>query len=326
MMHARRKDAAETLREVAAEWAIRIDVNDLTDAENARLDAWLAADPAHAAALQRALLLWSELDGAATVAGVRRRGKAHAALRTRGRHRRRQLLAAAAAAAIAFVFGTGVVFRQDLGIWLRADMHTGTGESRSVNLAGGSTLKLDARTAVAFHDDAGYRVVELLKGRVQVDVGHADPRPFHLRVHGAEVVDIGTVFQVDSRSDETEVSVSQGSVSVSSAGQTSAASAGESLVIDADGLPSRASTADIDSLTAWTRGRLIFEDLPLTDVVDELQRYYPGRIVIVDAGAGRRRVSGVFDASRPMDALRAIERSLHLRLRQWPGDIVTIDV
>lgn len=325
MMHARRKADAEALRDVAAEWAIRIDVNDLTDADNARLDAWLAENPAHAPALQRALLLWSDLDAAATVAVRRRRTQFRGMKRGHGPRRRRAWAAAAIVVGI-FVLASGVVMRDEIGYRLRADVYTGTGESRILPLAGGGTLKLDARTAIAYRDDAGHRGIELLTGRAQVEVGHGDPRPFHLLVRGAEIVDTGTIFQVDARDEETEVSVSQGGVSVSAAGHTMIAGAGESLLVDADGIPGHATTADVYTLTAWTRGRLVFEDLPLSDVVAEIQRYYPGRIVLLDARAGERRVSGVFDAARPLDALHIIERNLGLRLKQWPGDIVTLDV
>lgn len=325
MMYARRKADADALRDVAAEWAIRIDVNDLTDADNARLDAWLAENPAHAPALQRALLLWSDLDAAATVAKRRRQAHGHGMRRRRGGSRRRRAFAVAAAIAAVFVLVSGVAMRDEIGYRLHADIYTGTGESRTLPLAGGGTLTLDARTAVAFRDDAGHRGVELLTGRVQVDVGHEDPRPFRLLVRGAEIVDTGTVFQVDARDRETEVSVSQGGVSVNASGRKVDAGAGESLLVDADGVPGHAVTADVYTLTAWTRGRLVFEDLPLAEVVAEIQRYYPGRIVLLDARAGQRRVSGVFDARRPLDALHVIERNLHLRLKQWPGDIVTLD-
>lgn len=326
MMYARRKADADALRDVAAEWAIRIDVNDLTDADNARLDAWLAENPAHAPALQRALLLWSDLDAAATVAKRRRQAHGRGDMqRKRGKSPRRRVLAAAAAVAAAFVLVSGVAMRDEIGYHLQADVYTGTGENRTLALAGGGTLKLDARTAIAFRDDAGHRGVELLTGRVQVEVGHEDPRPFHLLVRGAEIVDTGTVFQVDARDKDTEVSVSQGGVSVNASGRKVDAGAGESLLVDADGMPGHAVTADVYTLTAWTRGRLVFEDIPLAEVVAEIQRYYPGRIVLLDTGAGQRRVSGVFDATRPMDALHVIERNLHLRLKRWPGDIVTLD-
>lgn len=321
MKNTRRTADTKRLRDEAAKWAIHIDSGDLTDADRARLQAWLAADPSHPPALEQALTLWSDIGTAALPVIL----KSHAGRKPRHGLRGRRMLRAAAAVAALLVMGFAVLMRDEISHHLRADVYTRTGERQTLALSGGSRVMLDADTAVAFRDDARHRAVELLTGRIQVDVGHDDPRPFHVTVHGTDILDTGTVFQVDARDETAEVSVSQGSVSVNTAGGSVNARAGERLRMDAAGHTGPVAKADLDALTAWTRGRMVFEDLPLTEVVAEIQRYSHARIVVLDAGVGARRVSGVFDASRPDDALRAIEQNLHLRLTRWPGGIVTLD-
>lgn len=315
------------LREAAAAWVIRIDSGTLTPEEMTRLDAWVDADPAHADALREATRLWSDLDHQSVLAIARRRSGGHArpSRRPRRATRHAALLRNAAATFVGALICIGLLFHRDIDVLLRADVSTGTGETRTLPLVGGGTLRLDTQTAVAFQDSASQRVLEVLAGRVEVEVGHADPRPFKVVVNDVAITDIGTVFQVDARDERTAVSVSQGEVQVMAFGRTTAASAGERLVVGADAMPAVASVVDVDALDAWTRGRLVFEDRPLAHVVAELQRYYPGGIVLLDAAVGRRRVSGVFDASHPKSALRIIEKNLGLRLREWPGGIVTLE-
>lgn len=321
MNNTRRRADTKRLRDEAAKWAIHIDSGDLTDADRADLHAWLAADPSHPPALEEALTLWSDIGAAALPVILR----PHARPKRRHGLRGQRILKVAAVAAAVLLTGFAILMRNDISHHLRADVYTGTGERQTLALSGGGRVMLDADTAIAFRDDAHHRAVELLTGRIQVEVGHDDPRPFHVTVHGTDILDTGTVFQVDARDETTRVSVSRGSVSVRSVGGSVGASAGERLHVDADGRVGPAAKADLDALTAWTRGRMVFEDLPLTEVVAEIQRYSHERIVLLDADASARRVSGVFDASRPDDALRIIEQNLHLRLTRWPGGIVTLD-
>jgi transmembrane sensor len=70
------------------------------------------------------------------------------------------------------------------------------------------------------------------------------------------------------------------------------------------------SAADVASLTAWRRGKLVFADRALRDVVSELDRYRAGRIVFLDSDIARARFTGVFNLPDTDRALAAIEASL----------------
>ena len=51
----------------------------------------------------------------------------------------------------------------------------------------------------------------------------------------------------------------------------------------------------------WRRGVIAFKDTALADAVDELNRYNSRKIVISDAGVGRRTISGAI-ATTDVDA------------------------
>src|SRR3546814_20325352 len=55
----------------------------------------------------------------------------------------------------------------------------------------------------------------------------------------------------------------------------------------------------ISSIGSWRRGRLMIEDVPLSEGIDQLRRYYSGAIVLTSSELGDRRVTGVFDVDDP---------------------------
>ena len=47
---------------------------------------------------------------------------------------------------------------------------------------------------------------------------------------------------------------------------------------------------------AWTIGQIVFDDEPLSSVVERVNRYGGTRIVIADPAVGAMKISGVFNA------------------------------
>lgn len=71
--------------------------------------------------------------------------------------------------------------------------------------------------------------------------------------------------------------------------------------------------ADLRLATAWQRGRLIFESAPLGTVIEEINRYRPGRIMLFSSGLSGHPVSGVFDLDRLDFAIATIEHTLPVK-------------
>ena len=85
------------------------------------------------------------------------------------------------------------------------------------------------------------------------------------------------------------------------------------LAIDPQGLGD-VRPFDAEAETAWRRGKLIFEDRPLAQVVADVNRYRAGRIEVMDKKLLSMRVSGVFDVGAPDRALEAIRQTLPVRV------------
>ncbi|MOA45118.1 fec operon regulator FecR [compost metagenome] len=68
---------------------------------------------------------------------------------------------------------------------------------------------------------------------------------------------------------------------------------------------------------AWRQRQLVFRQQPLAEVVDELNRYWPGRTLVLGDALRQRKVSGVFEIDKPQAVLKALTHTLGLRAEQY---------
>ncbi|WP_347264797.1 FecR family protein [Nitrobacter sp.] len=291
----------------AAEWYIRRDGGTLSATERAEFERWMS-DPANRAAYAEIDATWRE------VAALPRPDIASARIspskRSLWRGVRQQALAAAAAVLV--IFGAG--YSLDLPMRLQADAYTATGETRTVTLSDGSSAVLNTASAIAIDYSPGVRRIRLLRGEALFTVAKDASRPFLVDADAGEARALGTAFAVRREDEGVSVTVLESRVGVSYlAGRSPVVelSPGETVRYSSAGVGSVRSV-DAGAETAWQRGKLIFVDKPLGEVIAELNRYHSGRIQITDSSIGSHPVSGVFDMRNPVGVLDAIEGALGL--------------
>ena len=71
-----------------------------------------------------------------------------------------------------------------------------------------------------------------------------------------------------------------------------------------------------DEVASWLNGQIVARNRPMTNVIEEIRRYYSGRIVLLDGALGARRVTGVYNPSDPVAALRAVAGTHGGRVRE----------
>lgn len=344
--------------EQAAAWRVRL--AESVDLHAGEFSSWLAQDPRNREAWRRVQAPWGVLGQQATAAGVirlRRAALAHAHDAMRGnllwpkRFRRPAILAAAAAAVV--VAGAFLFWQQ-----YRPDVYrTAFGERRIVTLADGSQITLDSRSEVTVRYTADARSLTLDRGQARFDVAHDVARPFSVTADGHKVVATGTAFDVDLLGPKLLVTLLKGHVVVlprsaptipwvpdaPSSGKDSATAAGaeslaasaagdamgriyldpgEQLVMSSSDVP-RVSRVDIERVTAWERGEIVFDDEPLANVVQRMNRYGPRHIIVEDEQTGGLRISGVFHEGDVDGFVSTIAAYLSIRAHERPdGDVV----
>jgi len=186
---------------------------------------------------------------------------------------------------------------------------TGHAERRRIAFSDGSvvTLAADSRVDVAYV--AKERRLRLVSGEALFKVAHDKSRPFVVETRHGEVVAVGTMFDVSVGKGEAEVTVVEGVVRValSESGRPGAAEPIEKLARKGErlsfgvatgargntGFIRQAADIDADSAVAWTRGRLVFQGEPLSEVIAEVNRYAKDRLVLTDPRAADIPVYGV---------------------------------
>lgn len=267
---------------------------------------WRGQSPEHERAAREAEMLWGALPETRTAEEYRRRAR-----------RPRRWLALAATACVAALAVTIALPEPLAGLY--SDYATRTGERRMLELADGSRVWLNSGSALSVDFSPQQRRLRLHSGEALFEVAKDASRPFIVEAKGGEVRAVGTRFDVDSRGPQVRVDVTEGVVQVNSAGSAPVRlSAGERLSYREAAVPEPVQPLDLSSASAWQRGKLIFNQRPLGEVLDELERYVPGRIVLTDSALRQHKVSGVFDLKDPDALLKTLERLQPVKVTHMP--------
>jgi transmembrane sensor len=228
---------------------------------------------------------------------------------------RRHWLALAASLLVA---ATLLLFMHDPWHW-RGEQYQAADDQGVWRLRDGSILHLQAHSAVRVRFSSSERRVELQRGQAMFEVSHHTQLPFRVVGGFADVVAVGTRFEVSRTAQSNQVTVVEGKVLVqplTAAPQPVATLvAGQRLLINARGELGQPQPADARQVFAWVQRQLAFEQQPLAVIVEQINQYALLPISINDATLAQLPISGVFNA---YDAQSFIEFLQHL-----PGVVVT---
>jgi transmembrane sensor len=360
-----RNDTIKPTRQMIAEasaWLIEFRTDEPTQNQRDRFNAWLCTSPQHIQAYFEVAAAWSELpdrdpEGRFDIqdmiriaresndrnivklsrhslqSGQRREangGKPHLNLALK--------VAIAATLLIALTLSTFYVYYQ------RGIYATTIGEQRSLTLADGSTVELNAQTQIRVRYSENERHIDLLKGQALFHVARNKTRPFIVDTGETQVRAVGTQFDVYRKSSGTIVTVIEGRVAVvpetptnpphSNAQLTTPApiflAAGEQLKVPTVttakvGVQSQAPVvkhADIQAATAWTQKRLVFEDTPLSEVAEEFNRYSTRPLVITDPTLQRMGVTGHYSSADPTALIAFLNAQPNILVAETETEIV----
>ncbi|MGZ8955772.1 MAG: FecR family protein [Methylovulum sp.] len=291
------------IKSQARDWWVRLDNGNLSAQEKTALTEWLEANPAHQQAFDDIQRLWSKLDRLKDGIAIPEIDQP-----TPTRFSWRWLVPAMVVCCLA------LVLFNPISLLLKADFHTNYGERRTVQLSDGSTVYLNSNTALSVNLNTGQRHLTLLKGEAWFKVRPDSARPFRVKAGPGTVTALGTAFNIRLLDRDTEVSVTEHSVTVDLAPKAGAIvlTEGQQVAYNAENGLGQLTAADNHAITAWQRGKLVFQNRPLGEVIAELNRYHRGYWLIRDPDIAERRVNGVFRTDNPLEILNALQQSLQL--------------
>ncbi|MBN3789238.1 DUF4880 domain-containing protein [Burkholderia sp. Ac-20353] len=320
----------------ARAWLVRMRSGHATAEDAQAFRSWCAAHPEHARMASAIGDTWNALQAAGAEVRARRAaasGATRASSRATVRGGRRAFVGFAVAAGASWL-----ALRPPLGMWpalgdLMADYHTGTGEQREVVLENRVIVQMNTQTRINLVSDRidghAQRSVRLLSGEAEIIAEGADAarasRSASVTVLAGPARLRAAVARFDVRHTGEEVCVTciAGTVSVEHPRRSVTLSEGQQLTYG-DRALHLDTRVDTSTVTAWRQRMLVFRAVPLAQVVDEINRYRPGKIVLRNADLGTRLVQASFSIDTLNDAGAMIARISGARVTNLPGNIVLL--
>jgi transmembrane sensor len=341
--------APRRIRAQAAVWVTELHGPDRNPGLEEKVRRWIAADPRHAAAFELATEAWQRSGN--LPAHIPQQTLAAASSRSRSR------LLGASLAGAAVLCGLLVAAAYYLP---GRTLVTSAAEQRTVELADGTQVTLNANTRVRLQYDDRLRKVTLSRGEAFFHVAKLASKPFVVVAGNRKVIALGTSFLVrceDPGNSAFAVTLVEGRVAVepmggpdlmpndSAVGEASlptpgigadaaykasplelnlkVLNPGERIRFAGDA-PGVVDAPSIDKVTAWQRGLLIFDDTTLAAAAAEFNRYGSIKISLKGAAADLR-VSGVYGIGETASFAQAMSLAHHLNVDNRGAEIILSD-
>lgn len=322
-------DARAAIEHQAREWLIRLDADEpLTAAENSKLREWMDRSPTHREELQRLAKLWSRANVLTELAVPLAHQAASPTARFRSPPLRWALGTLAVLASIALV---AFWFRQGDGA-VNGTYGTAIGQQQTIPLSDGSSIQLNTDSQVQVAYSEHLRRIRLLRGEAFFTVAHDTGRAFEVYAADGMVRAVGTAFSVQLQSNRVKVTVTNGIVDLAQIGSAEPVANDSAAAPTGRNVPARQSLGrlkagqttifgdeprrlDVQELPApelqrqlaWHQGYLVFDGQPLSEVVEQINRYSPVALEIADPELKPVEVGGRFrigDLDAVLEVLR----------------------
>ena len=327
-------DAAR-IEEVTSDWIVRREGEAWSDADEAALQAWLDESMAHKAAFWRMEHGWGAADRIGAL-GDMRSSTSNRVLTRRGATSAPWVIGASAiAAAVTLTVGLALHSRSidPPVVGGSVALRTSVGGQRAVTLRDGSHIELNTATVLRTSEGSDGREVWLDRGEAFFDIAHRAGRPFVVHAGLRKVTVLGTRFSVRRDRDMVTVAVVSGRVRVdggrlgadrSKAGSRAAViGEGDIAIAQARGmLVAVAAPANVEAMTAWREGLLVFDHTRLGDAVADFNRYTTRPIRIDDPRTAEIRIGGAFRIDNSTGFLKLLHSAYGLTIRPEKDHIV----
>jgi len=307
----------DEIRAKAAAWVAQLHDEQRSSDVEAGVRAWLGESEHHRRAFDRMTSAW-ELAGK-----IQMRARGEGSTIHTGRRPRFIPWAAAMAATLVLAVTAAAYF------WRDNVVVTGVGQRQVRLLQDGTRVVLNTDTRIEVDYDEHARRVRLVRGEAWFDVAKRPTWPFLVMVGGQEIRALGTSFIVRHDAQDLSVTLVEGRISVAPvAGSDEAPSQnpqiltpGQRLTLSRQHAPA-VDRPELNRVTAWERGRVEFDETPLGDAANEMNRYAKTHITVADAEVAQLRVGGVFRAGDSDEFVRTVTAAFGLRADRRGSTIV----
>lgn len=319
--------------DAAIDWSIKLRYNQPDPQTKIRFEQWFNANPLHQ-------LAWQRMEAVHTTGRSLRADEHHAdnaplsskqanqilnkarTLQSQHSHKRTTLHKLLVLVGVGGLTGIGVQGVRQHTPWQRliADTSTSTGEQKNLLLQDGGSLLLNTDTAISMAFDANQRSITLHRGEIQITTGKdGAQRPFWVHTPYGKLQALGTRFivRLEPRESRAYILVTEGAVALTPARENTAqhtVQTGEQYWLTSTSAQPAASQA-LDP-QAWISGTISGQNIPMPQLLAELNRYRPGRITWSE-GIASLNVSGTFHVQAPEKVLHLLQKTHPIQMARF---------
>jgi len=273
-----------------------------------------------------------------------------------GAHRRWARWRSYATAAAVLLVMIGSAYTYFSGVFAGDRYSTPVGGLDVVHLIDGSQVTLNTDTSLRVVMTKGLRRIELNKGEAFFDVAHDRSRPFVVYAGNKRIMAVGTKFSVRRESDNVQVVVTEGRVSLATAAphilpspgavpdgsgeivprisgaESATGPAYPPVTLLRAGTVARTANTEVlvhqqtatesQALLSWRNGYVAFRDTTLADAVNEFNRYNTRKIVIDDPTIADIRIGGNFRANNTDAFLWLLQNGFPIAIEESSDKVV----
>jgi transmembrane sensor len=167
-----------------------------------------------------------------------------------------------------------------------------------------------------------------LSGEAYFQVVHDKTRPFIVSGENVKVEVLGTTFNVNTQTQEGNLSVilTTGKVSLYFADRSSdkiILLPGEKAEVATESHMIIKKVNTDQNYLAWKTGHIVFDNVPLREIINTLNSVFHSNVVLSDAGLGNCRVTATFDHQSITSVLNVLKGTLDLKV-SGKGELITL--
>ena len=263
---------------------------------------------------------------------------------------RRFFLTIAASIFMCFII-SGAIYWQHFSEFEQQERFiTAVGEQRTEILSDGSTILINTNSQLEVDFSRDKRIIRLLKGEAYFNVAKNKHRPFYVYAGDGLVQAIGTAFSVRLKLlDAIEVTVEEGVVALVSLTKNKSIisknldlipsslpeikkvlaklSAGQSTTFgDTVEIIEQIQTPELNRKLAWRQGVLVYANVPLLKVIDDISRYTNVTIEIADPSLRSLPIAGHFRVGEVEALFDSLEITFDLNVKRISKNYVRLSI
>lgn len=302
-------DAAILRYREATEWLLKLEDEQVSEADLADWLRWCERDAENLQAFERMQADWND------VKAIRERTTVASQAKPVSRSTWKIAAAIAGLAVLLGGVGWSVLGSRDSDMTQIA----ATTSNQTTALPDGSSLTLRAQAVVRVNFDGEQRRLELQPdSAAYFKVHHDATRPFVVRAGDLTIQAVGTAFDVRREADVTSVTVEEGKVRISAGDEQWFATAGERFEFKPSEHRVALSRTSVSNALRWRDGEFAYDRVALSTVLRDINRYSTRQIRVADNETASIPYSGTVFVRSIDDWLLALQS-------RYPVSVVTAD-